>query len=351
MRARFRERGGGLVTGSLRPIAVPFVAARPGGARVRARLRLSPGDEAVLRTLGVHLGSRGSLARGGLTEAQWRERWESARMFLTADGEKDKAWGNETIRWHPDGGWLEIKLPAPLAHLANQPHGRYRLSAPVAFRYRGDEVAAQETSGAVRYDIHRDVVRGRWHIDASWKAAPAREPSLDDLRASPMVAIDVNHGHLAAALIAPDGNVLGAPATIGLNLAGLPSATRDGHLRAAISALIATAKASNARAIVIEDLDFAEARAEGRERTGSRPSRGRRGRDFRRAVSGIPTGKFRGRLVHRKPAAPRDPRQPPGVKTRRPHGTTAGNQAAQDRSGPPTRQDNVLLVQQERLIL
>jgi hypothetical protein len=53
----------------------------------------------------------------------------------------------------------------------------------------------------------------------------------------------------------------------------------------------------------------------------------------------------------RKPAAPRGPRQPPGVKTRRPHRTTAGNQAAQDRSGPPTRQDNVLLVQQERLIL
>jgi hypothetical protein len=38
----------------------------------------------------------------------------------------------------------------------------------------------------------------------------------------------------------------------------------------------------------------------------------------------------------RKPAAPRGPRQPPGDKTGRPHRTTAGNQAAQDRSGPPT---------------
>jgi IS605 OrfB family transposase len=265
--------------------------------RARVERQLKAGAVSVVRGGKTLLRGRGSLARGGLTEAQWRERWESARMFLTADGEMDKAWGNETIRWHPDDGWLEIKLPAPLAHLANQPHGRYRISAPVAFRYRGDEVAAQATGGAVRYDIHRDVVRGRWHIDASWKAAPAREPSLDDLRASPVVATDVNHGHLAAAVIAPDGNVLGAPATIGLDLAGLPSATRDGHLRAAVSALIATAKVHNARAIVIEDLDFAGARAEGRERTGSRPSRGRRGRDFRRAVSGIPTGKFRGRLV------------------------------------------------------
>ena len=62
---------------------------------------------------------------------------------MTADGEKDKACGNETIRWHPDEGWLEIRLPAPLAHLANRPHGRYRLSCPVEFSYRGGEVAAQ----------------------------------------------------------------------------------------------------------------------------------------------------------------------------------------------------------------
>ena len=126
---------------------------------------------------------------------------------------------------------------------------------------------------------------------------PGPRPSLDELRARPVVAIDVNHGHLAAAVIAPDGNVLGAPATIALALAGLPSATRDGRLRAAISALIAAAKARGARAIVIEDLDFAAARAEGRERAGNRPSRGRRGRDFRRAVSGIPTGKLRDRLI------------------------------------------------------
>jgi hypothetical protein len=183
---------------------------------------------------------------------------------------------------------------------------------------------------------------------------------------------------------------------------------------------------------VIEDLDFAEARAEGRERAGSRPSRGRRGRSFRRAVCGIPTARLRGRLAQmaanaglavividpaytsrwaarhwlaplrehhpkttghhaaalvigrrglghrarrrvtgnrpapeeaarpaqtrprtktggrtapRKPAAPRGPRQPPGTKTGRPHRTTAGNQAAHNRSGPPASQDHVLLAQ------
>ena len=212
-------------------------------------------------------------------------------------------------------------------------------------------------------------------------------------------------------------------------LAGLPSATRDGHLRAAITGLIATAEEYGARAIVIEDLDFAQARAEGRERMGSRPSRGRRGRAFRRAVAAIPTGKLRDRLVQmaanaglsvivvdpaytsrwgaehwlrplrehhpkatghhaaalvigrrglghrarrratgnqtapeeaarpaqarprtkpatgtapRKPATPAGPRQPSGAKTGRPHRTTAGNQAAHDRSGPPATQDYLL---------
>jgi IS605 OrfB family transposase len=263
----------------------------------RVQRRLDSGAGSVVRGGKALLRKRNNLAAGGLTEEQWRREWQSARLFLTADGEKGKAWGNETIRFNPDEGWLEIKLPAPLAHLANQSHGRYRLSRPVAFPYRGDEVAAQAATSPIRYDISHDPERGRWYIDASWTTAPAPAPSLDELRRHPVVAVEVNVGHLAAAVVAADGNILGVPATIGLDLAGLPSATRDGRLRAAISALIATAKEHGARAIVIEDLDFAEARAEGRERWGSRPSRGKRGRSFRRAVSGIPTGKLRDRLV------------------------------------------------------
>jgi hypothetical protein len=180
--------------------------------------QLEAGTVSVVRGGKALLRTKNNLAAAGLTEAQWRVQWESARLFLTADGEKDKAWGNETIRWHPNQGWLEIKLPAPLAYLANRPHGRYRLSCPVGFSYRGDEVATQAATGAIRYDISRDPGRGRWYIDASWKAALAPAAPLDDLRLRPVVAIDVNHGHLA------------------------------------------------------------QARAEGRERMGSRPSRGRRGR-------------------------------------------------------------------------
>jgi hypothetical protein len=240
------------------------------------------------------LRKRNNLTAAGLTGDQWRQQWEAARLFLTADGEAGKAWGNETIRFNPDGGWLELKLPVPLA---DRPHGRYRLTCPVAFSYRGDEVAAQAATGAVRYDITLDPASGRWYLDGSWKTAPRLVPPLAELRRFPVISVDLNAGHLAVAVVAPDGNVAGVPFTVPLELAGRPAATRDGRLRAAISTIIAAARQHGARAIVIEDLNFTQARAEGREHRGSRPSRGKRGRGFRRLVSGIPTGKLRDRLV------------------------------------------------------
>jgi hypothetical protein len=241
--------------------------------------------------------ARHNLTATGLTEGQWRAQWDAARLFLTADGEAGALLGNQTIRWHPDGQWLELKLLAPLAHLANRPHGRYRLSCPVAFPYRGDEVAAQAASGAVRYDISLDPAKGRWHLAASWRVTPGPASSLDELRQSPVLAVDLNHGHLAAWVVTPDGNPAGPPVTVPLTLAGLPASQRDGRLRAAISELIRLAREHGCRAVAVEDLDFAEARAEGRERHGSRPSRGKHGKAFRRAVAGIPTARFRDRLT------------------------------------------------------
>ncbi|MGH3380945.1 MAG: IS200/IS605 family accessory protein TnpB-related protein, partial [Actinoallomurus sp.] len=69
------------------------------------------------------LGTRHHLAEAGLSQEQWRARWEAARWFLAADGESGKRFGNETIRVTPEGQ-ISIKLPAPLAHHANAPHGR-----------------------------------------------------------------------------------------------------------------------------------------------------------------------------------------------------------------------------------
>jgi IS605 OrfB family transposase len=259
--------------------------------------RIEEGRVSVCRGAKALARAHHHLDDAGLSEAQWQEHWRAERLFLTADGEKDQLWGNLTIRWHPDEHWVEIALPQPLVHLANRPHGRYRLACPVAFNYRGDEVASQAATGAVRYDISCDPSKGRWYIDASWKSPPSCVPDLDQLREQRVLAVDLNKGHLAAMVVDPSGNPVGRPITVPLDLAGVPAPTRDGHLRQAVSVLIATAKAHGCRAIVTEDLDFKDARELGRERRGNRPSRGRRGKSFRHTVAGIPTAKFRDRLV------------------------------------------------------
>jgi hypothetical protein len=68
----------------------------------KAEKQLESGRVSVCRGGKGLLRQRNNLAAAGLTEVQWRERWACSRLFLTADGEKDKTWGNETIRWNPD---------------------------------------------------------------------------------------------------------------------------------------------------------------------------------------------------------------------------------------------------------
>jgi hypothetical protein len=260
-------------------------------AQVEARL--AAGGVSVVRGGRRLLRLRQHLAAAGLTEQRWRQQWAAERLFLIADGEAEAAWGNLTIRWHPIQGWLELKLPVRLAHLANRPHGRYRLSCPVAFTYRGDEVAAQATAGAVRYDITLDPSRQRWYLAASWTVRPDPVPSVEQVVAGGVVAVDLNADHLACWTIDHHGNPVGPPVTIPLALAGLPAATRDGHVRAAISQVCAVARSRGVGAVAIEDLDFVDSRAAGRETLG----RGRRGKRRRQIITGLPTGRFRDRLT------------------------------------------------------
>jgi IS605 OrfB family transposase len=264
---------------------------------VEVESRLESGRLSVCRG-GKRLAKRHhNLAAAGQTEIQWRAEWDASRLFICADGERDKKWGNETIRWHPTERWLEIKLPDALVNLANRPHGRYRLSATVTWNYRGDEVAAQATSGSLSYDISYEPAKDRWYIDASWGLDTRPIATLGQLQSGPVVSIDMNVGHLAVSVLDCYGNVIGIPITIPLVLGGLSSTTRDARIRDAISQLLSIAEHHCAGAIVIENLDFAEARTEGREKTGNRPSRGKRGKTFRRRISGLPTGKLRDRLT------------------------------------------------------
>lgn len=115
------------------------------------------------------LNNRHNLEEARLTEDEWRRRWEAERWFLAADGESGKRFGNETIRVTPDGE-VSIKLPAPLAHLANAKHVRYVLTSRIAFAHRGAEWRDRiDGNRAVAYRIHYDAARGRWYLTASWQ--------------------------------------------------------------------------------------------------------------------------------------------------------------------------------------
>jgi IS605 OrfB family transposase len=234
--------------------------------------------------------NRNHLDATDMTEQQWHEKWDAARMFLTADGESGKVGGNETIRVD-EHGQLRIKVPAALAaelgtHLV--------IAAPVRFIHRGEEwadrVAARQ---AVRYDISFDPQRGRWYLDASWKTTPKPVPELDELRTRPVLGVDLNADHLACCVLDAAGNPVGAPISVDIGTAGLQASRRDGRVRAAITRLLDHAGQQNCSAIVVENLDFADARATGRETLG----RGKRGKRLRRTVASIPTRKFRTRLT------------------------------------------------------
>jgi IS605 OrfB family transposase len=259
---------------------------------LEARLAAVEADWAAGRVRVVRGGKRLANTRhhlndAGLSEQAWRERWLAERMFLAADGESGKRFGNETLRI-TDTGHGCVKLPAPLAHLANAPHGRYVLDATVRFPHRGQEWRDRITANrAVAYRIHDDVVRGRWYVTASWQRAAAPVLPLDAALARGVVGVDMNGDHLAAWHLDLHGNPVGEPQRFFYDLTG-SAEHRDAQLRHALSRLLHYTRRCGAAAIAIEDLDFTDGTS--REKHG-------RNKRFRRLLSRFPTAKLRARLV------------------------------------------------------
>jgi len=236
------------------------------------------------------------LDEAGLTEDEWRALWHSKRWCFGANGETGKRYGNETIRVSPDCV-LEVDLPAALAHLANvTAHGvtRYRFSARARFSYRDDDWRAQvEADRAVAYDV-AIAENGRVYLDASFTPATRPDvPVLSDLLARPdirVLALDLNHGFIAPAVLDRSGNPIKRLAHIPLVTEDLPASVRDGHLRHAITEALDLAERYHCQLAVVENLGFEDMRATGRERYGSQ-------KWFRKVVCGIPTAQFRDRLA------------------------------------------------------
>ncbi|MGW0863975.1 IS200/IS605 family accessory protein TnpB-related protein [Streptomyces sp. NPDC002611] len=233
------------------------------------------------------LGTRHHLDEAQLTETQWRQRWEAGRWFLAADGESGKRLGNETIRITPDGE-VSIKLPAPLASLANAGHGRYVLAARVRFPHRGQEWADRvEANRAVAYRIHHDTGRGRWYVTASWQIPPSLTVPIEAALAHGVIGVDTNADHLAAWRLDTHGNPIGQPRRFYYDLSG-NTQHRDAQVRHALTRLLNWAKSCGVTAIAVEDLDFTA------EKTREKHGRKRR---FRQLISGMPTGRLRARLT------------------------------------------------------
>ena len=297
--ASAQESSGGPRRRSRRPIrGYADAAQRFAKTRRLAILRQRLADAEAAQTAGrpsITVGgkrlwhTRANLVATELTEAQWRQRWDASRRFLTADGETGKAGGNETIRVDASGR-LRVKVPAALSDRFGT---HLTIAAPVSFNHRGDEWASRVAERrAVRYDINfaapRALVFGRLLDHNPSSGRRARRTTVrpgarrGPQRRSPRLVCPGSFGQ-------PDRR------TDDYCRRNRRSAGKASRWAGSRSDHYTSRPAAHHRctAIVVENLDFADARATGRETLG----RGQRGKRIRRTVAGIPTAKFRTRLT------------------------------------------------------
>jgi IS605 OrfB family transposase len=246
--------------------------------------RLLPGGRRLANT-------RHHLDKAGLTEAEWRAEWESARFYLSSVGNAGMPGGNPCITLDEQGR-LTLSVPKPVVSSLGV-NTRVTLTHRVLFKHHSEElrdrVAARH---ATRFRIEREVDhrgRVRWYLRVEWAISPEPAPSRASACSGGVLGVDLNADHLAAHHLDPQGNPVSVPHRIDLDLAGLSAKARDGRLREAITRLLDLATAAGVQAVAVEDLGFA-AEEKSRERYGRR-------KRFRATISGFPTTMFKTRLV------------------------------------------------------
>lgn len=261
-------------------------------ARVEARLAAK--DYPVVYGGRRRAGTRHHLATAGLTEAQWRRSWTEARSWFGCVGNAGASGGNPclTLTRGEGGQWfLTVSVPRPLAEQLGVAT-RVRLRQPVSLHHRGLELEDRlESRAAVRLDVQPETDtqgRMRTYLRVSWARPTPQVVDLATARVGGVVGVDLNADHLAATRLDTAGNPVGRPLRVPLMLTGASAATRDGRLRAAVTAILEHAKTTGATAIAVEDLDFADDKT--REKFGRRTA-------FRHLIAGFPTTQFKDRVV------------------------------------------------------
>ena len=224
----------------------------------------------------------------------WRKTWSEARHWFGCAGNAGRAGGNPclTLSRGEGGSWyLTVSVPRPVAERLGV-DTRVRLRHPVRLDHRSRELEERlDARAAVRLDIGPSTdARGRVrsYLRMSWVRPGNEAVDLAAARAGGVVGVDLNADHLAATRVDASGNPVGRPLRVGLDLAGASASTRDGRLRAAITAVLEHAKATGATAIAVEDLDFTDSKS--REKFGRRKA-------FRHTIAGFPTTQFKDRVV------------------------------------------------------
>lgn len=249
------------------------------------RPSIAVGGKALMR-------KRNNLVAAKLTQEQWGRQWGAARLFLTADGDKGQHFGNGCI-WVDPQGFVHIKIPQGLI----QTFGKEEIvfATPVVFSYKGQELTERIVSGgAISYSISYNPENKRLYLSASWSTVPDHQmPLVEHLQSARHLGVDLNEDHVAAWVVDRHGNAVGSPLFVSMNLKDLPASKRDAYVRHVIITLIKLAHQNGCSVIAIENLDFTDARALGKEKFG----KGVRAKKFRKTVLGIPTAQFRTRLV------------------------------------------------------
>lgn len=277
----------------LREIAAPFVAATPTGASTTGRLRVTPGEAAMLAEMGGFLGG---LFGTDFAQRAAEGRLDSEGRAVSRRDRKRALTGVSSSRW--------------AGAITRASEDQYNMGVRALHDHRRSlrqAAAAIESRLAVGPGQVTVTSRGRrvrgYKTKAEWFAKTRRLNGLRHrlaqaearavLAQQNTLAVDVNDQFLAAWVIDAAGNPVAAHHTISVITGNLPASTRDGHLRHAVTQLIRLAQAHGCGSVTIENLNLDAARATGRETMG----RGAQGKRFRKTVAGIPTGQFRARLV------------------------------------------------------